>query len=260
MDKKALKHLLVDIGNTNIVLGVFTGDTLQHRWRLNTRKDITVDEVGLILKGLTVSDPPNAPAVDGIAVACVVPSIQFQWIKALGRFYSLTPQTVEPPKCTSFRIDSNTPEQFGGDRLCNILACQALGYTEAIIIDFGTATTFDVYSQQTYWGGVICPGVLASMGSAAKLASRLSEVELYWNKNVVGKNTDDAFRNGLLFGVVGQIEYFIKQILREIRMENPVVIGTGGLAGLIGKRSPDISIIEEDMTLIGLNYFMKISK
>jgi type III pantothenate kinase len=248
-------HLVVDIGNTNVVLGLFSQGALQKRWRLATRKDATADEALILLKSLV--ETPST--VRNTALASVVPSLQPVWTKALSEFFHMQPIEAKYVSCSSFKIDCDYPEQVGADRLCNVLACQSLHIEEAIVIDFGTATTFDIYFRNTYHGGVICPGLLTSMSELARRASRLYEVELLWNDNIIGKTTDDAIRNGMLYGTLGQVESIIDRILSTTGMRHPEVLATGGMAQLIGAKSTKITRMEEDLTLIGLDYLIGIS-
>ncbi len=249
-------QLTIDIGNTNIVLGLFVGKKLKNRWRVNTRRDVTIDEIILTLRGLFSPEELKAGNITQIGLATVVPSLQYQWSRALEVKFNVTPVVMDAVKCTTFSINLDFPGQIGADRLCNILACQALGINEAIVVDFGTATTLDVYSENTYWGGIICPGVQTSLNALAARASKLSEVELHWNTRIIGTNTDDALRNGILFGTLGQIEYMLGKILKEKPMNSPQVIATGGLAKLFGTKCRKIDHVINDLTLIGLNYLL----
>lgn len=251
-------NLVIDIGNTNIVMGTFAEGGIHSRWRLNTQKNVTIDELMLTLKGLLLNDKGEILEFKKVALASVVPSLNYQWNAALERVTGIKPEIVSPEKCGDLKLDYKDPDEIGADRLCNVLGLQSLGIKEGIIIDFGTATTFDIYSNNTYWGGAICLGIRTSLDELIRKASKLSEVELYWNSNLIGKNTDDALRNGILFGAIGQIEYIIRKILDELPMENPRIIATGGLAKLVSSHSEIIHQVEENLTLLGLNHFIKI--
>jgi len=251
-------NLVIDIGNTNIVMGTFAKGTITHRWRLNTLKSVTIDELMLTLKGLLQNDKSEVFKFKNVALASVVPSLNYQWNAALERVTGIKPEIVSPKKCGRLKLDYNDPDEIGADRLCNVMGLQSLGIEQGIIVDFGTATTFDIYSNNTYWGGAICLGIRTSLDELIRRASKLSEVELYWNSTLIGKNTDDALRNGILFGAIGQIEYIIQKILTELPMENPVIIATGGLAKLVSSHSKIIQQVEEHLTLLGLNHFIKI--
>ncbi|MBF0432250.1 MAG: type III pantothenate kinase [Fibrobacteria bacterium] len=256
--KDQQQHLVIDIGNTHTVIGVFKNNHLENHWRINTKKNITADEVILILQGFYKFQTAKLSNISYAAIASVVPAIQGQWKQAVSTCFSLKPFLIQAPLCSSFTIDIDVPEQTGADRLCNVLACQALGFHEAIIIDFGTATTFDIYKDNHYKGGLICPGIYSSLLALTQKASKLSEVELYWNDELIGKNSDDALRNGVLYGTLAQVDGLIQYIKKTAGMSRAKVLATGGLASLIGKRSSNIHLIEEDLTLMGLNYFITL--
>ncbi len=251
-------NLVIDVGNTHVVIGVFKNRTLRHCWRLNTKKTATADELVLLLNGLLGQPANKQPQMKAIALASVVPSVLVPWKTALKNYTQIKPYIVHAENCNTFNIDYRHPEQVGADRLCNVLACQALQIPEAIVIDFGTATTFDIYKDKTYLGGVICPGILTSLKALVRGASRLAEVTLSWNDNIIGKNTDDALRNGMLYGTLAQIEGLIDIISTESNMGQPAIIATGGLASLVSKKSTKIHRVEKDLTLIGLNHFIEL--
>ncbi len=252
-------HLAVDIGNTNTVIGLFKGASLLRRWRLSTRRDATVDEIGWSLRGL-VEAHEGKGKIRAVALASVVPPVEDSWVQALEEIFGLAPHILDYSNCLGLKLDYEIPRQIGADRLANVMGAQALGYREGVIIDLGTATTFDIFSNNTYWGGIICPGILSSMKALAQNASKLAEVELRWPSGIIGRNTDDAIRSGMLFGTLGQVEFLLEKVLAEKPMKSPVVIATGGLAGLLQVKSKVISLVEPDLTLIGLNFLLTQGK
>ena len=248
-------RLAVDIGNTNTVIGLFDGRVIKHRWRLVTRRDTTVDEITISLRGLMRKDKER----DGIratALASVVPSLDDSWVRALQEVFGRAPQVLDYSNCLGLKLDYEIPRQIGADRLANVLGAHSLGHRQGVVIDLGTATTYDVFSENAYLGGIICPGIHSSLRSLAQTAAKLSEVELRWIDKAVGKNTDDALRIGMLQGTLGQVEYLLKAIFAEKAMRNPYVIATGGLAPLLGGRSKAIHCVEPDLTLIGINHLL----
>jgi type III pantothenate kinase len=248
-------RLAVDIGNTNTVIGLFDGSEIKHRWRLATRKDTTVDEIAISLRGLMRSDR-ETEGVRACAMASVVPALDDSWARALGEVFGKAPQVLDFSNCLGLRLDYEIPRQIGADRLANVLGAHALGYARGVVIDLGTATTYDVFTEDAYLGGIICPGIQSSLRSLAQSAAKLSEVELRWTDKAIGKTTDDALRIGMLQGTLGQVEYLLKAIFAEKGMRNPSVIATGGLAPLLKGRSRAIHSVEPDLTLIGLNHLM----
>lgn len=249
-------RLAVDIGNTNTVLGLFEGDSIRRRWRLATRKDTTVDEISWQLHGLLRSDTDTG-RISAAGLASVVPGMDDSWVRALRGVIGSDPQVLDYANCMGLELDYEIPRQIGADRLANVLGAHALGHTEGVIIDLGTATTFDVFGKGAYWGGIICPGVQTSMRTLAQSAAKLSEVELRWPDRFIGKTTDDALRIGILQGTLGQVEYLLKAVIAERRMKNPSVIATGGLAPLLAGRSKAIRTIEPDLTLIGIDHLLR---
>lgn len=248
-------RLAVDIGNTNTVLGMFDKGSIAHRWRLATRKDTTVDEIVWWLRGL-LRDDAEAGRIQAAGLASVVPALDDSWVRALGEVIGREPEVLDYRNCLGLKLDYEIPRQIGADRLANVLGAQALGHKEGVVIDLGTATTFDVFGAGTYWGGIICPGIHTSMRSLAQNAAKLSEVELRWPDHAVGKTTDDALRIGILHGTLGQVEYLLQAVLAERKMRNPSIIATGGLAALLAGKSKIIRTLEPDLTLIGIDHLL----
>jgi type III pantothenate kinase len=260
MSKKPMRklqdlRLAVDIGNTNTVIGLFDGSAVKHRWRLATRKDTTVDEIAMWLRGLMLSDE-NLSGIAASAMASVVPALDDSWARALESVFGAPPQVLDYGNCLGLKLDYEIPRQIGADRLANVLGAHALGHKQGVVIDLGTATTYDVFGPDAYYGGIICPGIQSSLRSLAQSAAKLSEVELRWVDKAVGKTTDDALRIGMLQGTLGQVEYLLKAIFKEKGMRHPSVIATGGLAPLLGGRSRAIGFVEPDLTLMGINHLL----
>jgi type III pantothenate kinase len=247
-------NLAVDIGNTNTVLGLFRAGKIRRRWRLATRRDYTVDEIAWQLEGLLGAEKGS---IEAVALASVVPALDDGWTSALETVFGAAPQVLDWTNCLGLELDYEIPRQIGADRLANVLGAHAMGHKEGVVIDLGTATTFDVFGPNNYRGGVICPGIQTSMRTLAQNAAKLSEVELRWTDKAVGKTTDDALRIGIVRGAIGQIEYLIKEIVAELGMRKPSIIATGGLAPLVGNRSKAIGFLEPDLTLVGINHLLE---
>jgi type III pantothenate kinase len=249
-------RLAVDVGNTNTVIGLFDAKRLVRNWRLATRKDSTVDEIALWLRGLLRPEAEGA-GIRAAAMASVVPVLDQSWARALGDVLGSPPEILDWSNCLGLRLEYEIPRQIGADRLANVLGAHALGHKQGVVIDLGTATTYDVFGPDCYYGGIICPGIQSSLRGLAQNASKLSEVELKWVDKAVGTTTDDALRIGMLQGTVGQVEYLLKAIFADKKMRSPSVIATGGLAPLLGGHSRAIHVIEPDLTLIGINHLME---
>lgn len=252
--------LAVDIGNTHTVIGLFQDTSILRRWRLPTRKDSTEDEIAASLNSLLLGEERLRGSIEAMALASVVPLVDEIWLSALERCFGTRPRILDYAHCLGLRLAYEFPRQIGADRLANVLGAYALGHREGVVVDLGTATTFDVFSDYTYWGGIICPGIQTSLGALVRNASKLAEVELHWTEKVIGQNTDDAIRAGLLHGTLGQTEYLLRRILEERKMDNPMVIATGGLARVLFGRSALIQLVEPDLTLIGLNHVLRKGK
>jgi type III pantothenate kinase len=248
-------RLVVDIGNTNTTIGLFEGSDIKHRWRLATRKDATVDEIAISIHGLLRNDKERK-GIRASALASVVPALDQSWVSALEDAFGKPPQVLDYTNCLGLKLEYELPRQIGADRLANVLGSHALGHRRGVVIDLGTATTYDVFGENAYYGGIICPGIQSSMRSLAQTASKLSEVELRWIDKAIGKTTEDALRIGMLRGTLGQVEYLLKAIFAERPMRAPSVIATGGLAPLLGGQSKAIHSVEPDLTLIGINHLL----
>ncbi len=241
--------LVVDVGNTNTVLGYFEGKKLRADWRLATRRDSTADEIGISLRGLLESaDAPVSRAI----VATVVPALQFPWKSAFRRYFRLEPLFVEAGIRTGMPILYDNPHEVGADRIVNAVAAFEKYGGPAIVVDFGTATTFDVVDAAgAYAGGVIVPGVAVSAEALFASAARLSRVEIRRPESVIGKTTAGSIQAGLYFGYLALVDGLIDRIAGELPAR-PRVVATGGLAELLGKASSRIEQIDPHLTLEGL--------
>ncbi len=251
-------RLAVDVGNTQTVLGLFDGVRILRHWRMATRKDVTVDEITLWLRGLVepaVARKNGAKTVR-TAIASVVPSQDGPWRAALREVFGSMPRVLDHRDCGGLTLDYEIPSQIGADRLANVLGAHAIGIFEGIVVDFGTATTFDIFTRAAYHGGVICPGLQSGMRSLAQNAARLAEAELRWPETSVGRTTEEALRIGVLRGAVGMVEHLLHEIATERKLRKPVVIATGGLSHRIQGHAPSIRRFEPDLTLIGINYLL----
>jgi type III pantothenate kinase len=244
--------LAVDVGNTNTVLGLFEDGSLVRHWRLTTRRESTSDEITLSVKGLLASagredDPPRETIV-----ASVVPSLKFPLRHALRQITGAEPLFVEPGIRTGMPILYDTPQEVGADRIVNAVAAYERLGGPCVVVDFGTATTFDVVTAKgEYAGGVIVPGITISAEALFERAARLWRVEIRRPDKVVGKTTASSIQSGLYFGYLSLVEGLIDRITREIGTK-PRVIATGGLAELFGGGTDKIEAVDPLLTLTGL--------
>ena len=244
--------LAADVGNTEIVLGAFRGTYLEHTWRLSTRPERTSDELGLALSGFLEQRAMSFESeVTGVVVASVVPDVTATIREMTARSFSFAPVIVGPGVKTGVPILTDNPREVGADRVVNALAAFTLVGAAAIVVDFGTATNFDVVSDRgEFMGGVIAPGLQASAASLFSRTARLTRVELSAPQNVVGTSTVESIQSGLIFGSAGAIDGIVERIRRDL--PGAVTIATGGLAPVVIPHCATIDRHEPWLTLEGL--------
>jgi type III pantothenate kinase len=246
---KGRSLLAVDVGNSNTVLGLYEDGELTHHWRLTTRREATSDEIVLSVEGLLGRERPLEPEV---IVASVVPSLGFPLRQAFRQLFGQEPFFVEPGIKTGMPILYEVPQEVGADRIVNAVAAHARVGGPCVVVDFGTATTFDVVTARgEYAGGVIVPGIAISAEALFEKAARLSRVEIRRPERVVGRTTAASIQSGLYFGYLSLVDGVIDRIAREIG-SRPRVIATGGLAELFGSGSERIEEVDPLLTLTGL--------
>jgi type III pantothenate kinase len=244
--------LVIDVGNSNTVLGVYEGEKLLHHWRVWTDREKTADEYGILLRNLYDASHFSSRHVRAIIVASVVPPLTPTIVDLCNRYFGMTPLVVGPGVKTGISIKMDNPKEVGADRIVNAVAAYSRHRKSCIVVDFGTATTFDyVSSKGDYMGGVIAPGVNISAEALFREASKLPRIEIARPPTVVGKNTVAAMQSGIFYGYVALVDGIIGRIRKEVR-SSPVVIATGGLARAIAAESAEIHEIDENLTLEGL--------
>jgi type III pantothenate kinase len=244
--------LVVDVGNTNTVLGVYDGDALRAHWRIETKKGRTSDEYAIILRQLYELDAIAAPVITAGIVSSVVPPVLFPIEDFFKRHLKLTPLVVGPGIKTGMPILYENPREVGADRIVNSVAAYEDFHQGCIIVDFGTATTFDVVTPKgEYLGGAIVPGVHISADALYHHASKLPRVEIVRPARVVGRNTVASMQSGLVFGYAGMVDAIVERMRAEVDFPARC-IATGGLAPLIAKESRTIESSDEMLTLRGL--------
>ena len=248
----------IDIGNTNIVLGVTDSDRIVHHWRIRTEKEITPDEMGILVANLFQSVGMRVEHVKNTIVSCVVPPLLNTVQEFSLRYFKTKPIIVGPGLKTGMPVQYDNPREVGADRIVNAVGAYEKYRKALIVVDFGTATTFDYISQEgAYIGGAIAPGVLISCEALFQKASKLPRVEIFARpKRVIAKDTVSSMNVGIIYGYAGLVDGIVRRIKKESR-EGPTVIATGGLASLISDVSETIDHVEEFLTLQGLMTIFK---
>jgi type III pantothenate kinase len=248
--------LALDIGNTNIVVGVFRGDELLHSWRLSTQRQRTADEMGMWVLQLFQHGGLAPREVDAVVAASVVPTLTRPTVEMARRYFGHDPLVVDGSLDTGMPNLYGAPAEVGADRIVNgVAAFERYGRSAGrplIVIDFGTATTFDAISRQgEYLGGIICPGINISADALFERASRLPRVDVRRPDEVIGRTTVGSIQSGLFYGYVGLVEGIVERMRRELG-DRTGCVATGGLAELIAPETKAIDEVDRDLTLHGL--------
>lgn len=249
-------HLLlaVNVGNTNTVLGVFRGAELQWQWRMSTQAERTADELAVLLGGLLEqADLSFTSQITGVVISSVVPTSTTELREMVNRYFNFPPVVVEPGTRTGIQIATDNPREVGADRIVNALAAFHRYGGPCIVIDFGTATTYDVVSDKgEFLGGAIAPGVQTSNVSLSRETARLPQVELHAPRGAIGRNTVEAIQSALIFGTAAEADGMIERMRKELGGQVTKVVATGGLASLV---VPYCQLVDEHdpwLTLEGL--------
>lgn len=249
--------LVIDVGNSETVLGLFDAEELVEQWRVGTDTRRTADEWTVVLNGLVAGSAlPGSNSVDGIALCCSVPSVQHEMREMLRRSYGDVPAViVEPGVRTGVPIRMDNPKEVGSDRIVNALAVSRIYGGPSVVVDFGTATTFDAVSAKgEYVGGAIAPGIDISVDALSQRGAQLHMVEIVRPRAAIAKNTTEALRSGIIYGFAGQVDGIVDRMVTELS-ENPdgvTVVATGGLAGTVVGECETVDFHEPWLTLNGL--------
>ncbi len=245
--------LCIDVGNTNIVMGVFDQEKIIGHWRVRTEKDTTSDELGILICSLFQTSGIKMDGVSGIIISSVVPPLLNTLDGLSKRYFNIKPMVVGRGLKTGMPIRYDNPKEVGADRIVNSVAAYEKYKCGLIIVDFGTATTFDCVTPEGEWiGGAISPGVFISSEALFSRTSKLPRIEIFSApKSVIAKDTISAMNAGILYGYAGLVDGIIARIKKEMGCDVKVV-ATGGIAPLIAKEATTIDLIDENLTLEGL--------
>ena len=250
--------LVLDAGNSNIVLGVYDDERLVFHWRMETDRHKTEDEYAMQVKAFFMHAGISFEQVTGIIISSVVPPIMFALEEMCNKYFHVKPLIVGPGVRTGLNIKYENPREVGADRIVNaIAALHEYGGQPLIIVDFGTANTYCYINEKgDYMGGAIAPGISISTEALYTKASKLPRIEIARPANVVGKNTVAAMQAGIFYGFIGQVEGIVSRMKAKSK-EEPLVIATGGLASLIADETEMIDVVEPFLTLKGLYIIYK---
>ncbi len=244
--------LVIDVGNTQTVMGAYDGEELLVNWRLSTDFRKSADEFWVILRNLFREANLDTTSVDGVCISSVVPPLQGMLEDVCARYFRVTPVVVEPGVKTGLSIMYDNPREVGADRIVNSVAGIQLYGCPLIIVDFGTATTFDAISGKAqYLGGAIVPGISISAEALFQRTAKLPRVELVAPRTVIGKDTASSIKSGLVFGYAELVDGMVRRIRKEMEGD-PRVIATGGYARIIAEHSKEIEEVSPLLTLVGL--------
>jgi type III pantothenate kinase len=252
--------LVIDVGNSNIVLGIYDNDRLVKDWRISTDKSKTTDEYGILVHDLFRLAEIGFSDIKDIIVSSVVPTLTGVLEMLASQYFGFLPYVVGPGIKTGMSIHYDNPKEVGADRIVNAVAGFEKYKSSLIIVDFGTATTFDYVNKRgEYCGGAIAPGLMISMEALFQKASKLPRVEIVRPPSIIAKNTVNSMQAGIYFGYVGLVDGIVGRMKAEGK-DSPKVIATGGLAGLIAPASSTINVVEEYLTLEGLRILYQRNK
>lgn len=252
--------MTIDVGNTNILVGVFRGEKLYASFRINSRTERTSDELGILLLDLLASRQVKPQDVKDAIISSVVPKCMYALTSSLMKYFDVKPIIVGPGSKTGVEVRSDNPKEVGADRITNVAACHELYQRSCLVIDFGTATTFDyVDAAGIFKYTVIMPGLEISSRALTDSTAKLPEVEIAKLDSVLVSNTVCGMQVGIVYGYIGAVEYIIKSMKKELQDE-PKVIATGGLGRLIANSTDLIDVYDPDIAFKGMKVIYKKTK
>lgn len=252
--------LAIDIGNTNIHLGLWDGDAWRLSWRARTVAQKMTDEYAVLARNFLDSAGVDFQAISAICLSSVVPSLTATFQDLARRYLKLEPLTVTSGSRLGIKVAIDIPEQAGADRLCNAVALAQLFGAPAVSVDFGTSTNFDVVSaNDEYIGGVIAPGIRLAHDALVSRAAQLHKIDLLPPPNPIGRNTIHAMQSGIFWGYVGMIDALLERILSQLNSSATKVVATGGMAAAFNEHLAQIDYVAPELTLDGLRFIYELN-
>ena len=245
--------LVIDVGNTNITMGVFKGEKLSGTFRMTTKLPRTSDEYGILLCSMLEYRGIAIEEIEAVMIASVVPAIMHSFINGVKKYLKVVPLEVKPGTKTGIKIMTANPYEIGADRIVDAVGAFELYGGPVIVIDFGTATTYDVILKDgTFTAGITAPGIRISAKALWEDAAKLPEIEIKKPESILAKETISSMQAGLVYGYIGQTEYIIDKIKEELHMPEIKTVATGGLGKIIADETKKIDIYDVNLTLTGL--------
>lgn len=247
--------LAIDVGNTNITFGVYDGNALKTTFRMMSNVARTSDEFGMMIKALLASNNVGEGEINGAIIGSVVPNVMHALISALTKYLNVKPVVVGPGVKTGIRLTSDNPRELGADRICDAVAAFEKYGGPVLVIDFGTATTYDYVDKEGNFGvGITAPGMKISAKALWTDTAKLPEIEIAKPKSILARETVSSMQAGLVYGQIGATEYIINQVKKETGISDMKVVATGGLGRLIAEETSLIDVYDASLALDGLKY------
>lgn len=247
--------MAVDVGNTNITLGIFEGEDLIGTFRLTTKIPRTSDEYGVAIREILKENHIESTKIEDAIIASVVPAVMHSLTSGVIKYFNIHPVIVETGVKTGIKVVTENPRQIGADRIVDAAGAYALYGGPVLVLDFGTATTYDLVSEEgAFVSGVTAPGIRTSAKALWEDAAKLPEIEIKKPDHILAKETISSMQAGLVYGQIGQTEYIVKHMIEESGYQKVNVVATGGLGGMIARETDCIDIYNPNLTLQGMRF------